>query len=70
MSADNYWIIRKAGDKFVPVHAFMSDDLSRLPTARDKKFDSFNDAYEYAVKLDRESPTEYGVMIHQEALRK
>lgn len=64
MSADNYIIIRKdfITNQFVPVMGFDSDNYKPEIQKRHKRYDTLDEALEYA----HGQYTEYGVSIHPE----
>ena len=66
MSSDNYYTIRRDGDKYVAVMGFMSDlEDGRPAVMRDRhsRFDSWDEAVEYAMS----EYSEYG-LIKDDAL--
>jgi hypothetical protein len=63
MSADNYYVIKlDSNKKFVPVMGFESDDYGPEITDRDPRFDTFDEAYDYAEG----DYAEYGVQLSAE----
>jgi len=66
MSADNFWLIRRDGSRYVVSMEFASSDELEDPEDKDPRFDTLGEAVDWCTKQDQEDPyggTEYGIQF-------
>lgn len=69
MSADNYYAVIPAGNKFAVRMGFMSNDDWPSPREGQPLFDTVGAAIAEADRLDHEHWSEYGIRLHPEVSR-